>query len=207
MRPGLAKIIEKVRIAWYFESPEADLQIAENACWINFTNSCLPKRVYWLSKSQRPYCSTSDYGCEEKLELYSGFARVRLPLTGMHPRVASKPKIRWISATIHNSGWMNDCQVCHGSIEAISTLDPLDVEEAYSHIASLYHSVQWCVRSHGWRDGSHGQEDDWMEGSLVLHCEASSTEALQILRQSDSNDGHTSDSHSYPPFFHEVAIV
>jgi len=35
MRPGLAKIIEKVRISWYFESPEADLHIAENACCIN----------------------------------------------------------------------------------------------------------------------------------------------------------------------------
>ena len=32
MRPGLAKIIEKVRILRYFESPETDLQIAGNAC-------------------------------------------------------------------------------------------------------------------------------------------------------------------------------
>jgi len=31
MKPGLAKIIEKVRISGYFESPEADLHIAENA--------------------------------------------------------------------------------------------------------------------------------------------------------------------------------
>jgi hypothetical protein len=39
MRPGLAKIIEKVRISWYFESPEADLHIAENACCINYADT------------------------------------------------------------------------------------------------------------------------------------------------------------------------
>jgi hypothetical protein len=32
MTPGLAKIIEKVRISTYFESAEADLHIADNAC-------------------------------------------------------------------------------------------------------------------------------------------------------------------------------
>ena len=31
MRPGLGKVIEKVRISKYFESPETDLHIAENA--------------------------------------------------------------------------------------------------------------------------------------------------------------------------------
>jgi len=35
MRPGLAKIIEKVRISTYFESPEIDLHIAENASCID----------------------------------------------------------------------------------------------------------------------------------------------------------------------------
>jgi len=119
MRSGLAKIIEKVHISWYFESPEADHHKAENACCINYTNTWSPKRVYWLSKSQSAHCSTSDYGCEDTLELYSGVAREHLPLTGIHPWVASEPKISWISATIHNSGWMDDWQVCHGSIEAI----------------------------------------------------------------------------------------
>jgi hypothetical protein len=55
---------------------------------------------------------------------------------------------------------MDDCQVCHGSIEAILILDPLDVEEAYSHIASCYYSVQWHVQSHGWHNASFGQEED-----------------------------------------------
>ena len=39
-------------------------------------------------------------------------------------------------------GYMDNCQVCHGSIEAISILDPLDVGEAYGHIASCYDCVQ-----------------------------------------------------------------
>jgi len=43
MRPGLAKIIEKVCISQYFESPEADLHIAENACCIRYTNTWSPK--------------------------------------------------------------------------------------------------------------------------------------------------------------------
>jgi len=207
MRPGLAKIIEKVRISWYFESPEADHHKGENACCINYANTWLPKRVYWLSKSQSAHFSTSDYGCEDTLELDSGVARARLPLTRIHPWVASEPKIGWISATIHNWGWMDDCQVCHGSIEAISILDPLDVEEAYSHIASCYYSVEWHVRSHGWRDASFGPEEDSMEGRLVLPCEVSSTEDLQILRRSDSHNGHASNFRAHPWSFQEVAIA
>jgi len=108
MRPGLAKIIEKVRISWYFESPEVDFHKGENACCINYANTWSPKPVYWLSKSQSLLCSTSDFGCEDTLELYSGVAQARLPLTGIHLRVASEPKIPWMSATIHNSGWMDD---------------------------------------------------------------------------------------------------
>jgi len=207
MRPGLAKIIQKVRISWYFESPEADLHKAENSCCINYANTWSPKRVHWLSKSESPHCSTSDYGCEDTLELYSGVAWECLPLTGILPWVASEPKIRWISATIHNSGWMDDCQVCHGSIRAISILDPLDVEEAYSHIASCYYSVQWHVQSHGWRDASFGQEEDSMDGRFVLHCEVSSREALQILHRSDPNNGHAFDVRAHPWSFPEVAIV
>jgi hypothetical protein len=34
MRPGFAKNIEKVCISRYFESPEIDLHIVENACCI-----------------------------------------------------------------------------------------------------------------------------------------------------------------------------
>jgi len=178
MRPGLAKIIEKVLISWYFESPQTDLHIAENACSINYADTWSSKQVPWLSKSQSPDCGTFSYGCEDTFELHTGAARAYLPITGIHTWVASKPQIQWIPATLHNSEWMDDCQVCHGSIEAISILDPLDVKEAYSHIASRYHSVQWNVQSHGWHDTSFGQDKDSMEGRLVLRCEVSSTEAV-----------------------------
>jgi len=207
MKPGLTKIIEKVRISWYFESPEADLHIADNACCINYANTCSPKRVHWLSKSQSPHCSTSDYGCEDTLEIYTGVAWARLPFMGIHMWVASKPKIQWIPAAIHNSGRMDDCQVCHGSIEDISILDPLNVKEAYSYIASCYLSIQWHVRSHGWRDACFGQEEDSVDGRLVLRGEVSSTEAVKILRRSDSNDRHASDFRTQPLSFPEVAII
>jgi len=35
MGSGLARIIEKVRISRYFESPDTDLHMAENACCID----------------------------------------------------------------------------------------------------------------------------------------------------------------------------
>jgi hypothetical protein len=69
MRPGLAKIIEKVCISWHFESPETDLHIAENACCIDHADTWSSKRVDWVSKSQSPRCGTSDYGWGARLEL------------------------------------------------------------------------------------------------------------------------------------------
>ena len=80
MRPGLAKIIEKVRISTYYESAETDLHIAENPCCIDYADTWSPKRVYVLSKGQSSHCGTSYYGCEDTLELYTGVARARLPI-------------------------------------------------------------------------------------------------------------------------------
>jgi len=154
--PGLAKIIGKVRISWYFESPETDLHIAENAWCIDYAHIRSSKLVNWLSKSQSPYCRTTDYGFEDTLELYTGVTWAGLPITGIHPWVASKPKIHLILATVHNSRWMDDCEVCHWSIEAIPILDPVNVQEVYSHIASWYHSVQWHVWLLGLHDASFG---------------------------------------------------
>jgi hypothetical protein len=45
MRPGLAKIIEKVRISTYLEWAETDIQIAEIACCIDPADTWSPKRV------------------------------------------------------------------------------------------------------------------------------------------------------------------
>jgi len=80
MRPGLAKIIEKVRISTYYESAETDLHIAEIACCIDYADTWMSKRVYSLSKSQSPDRSTAHYGCEDTLELDTGVARARLPI-------------------------------------------------------------------------------------------------------------------------------
>jgi hypothetical protein len=156
IKPGLAKIIEEVRISWYFASPETDLHIAENACCIAYAHTWSSKRVHWLSKSQSPHCRTFDYRCEDTLALYTGVTQAGLPITGIHPWVASKPNIHRIPATVHNSRWVYNCEVSHGSIEAILILDPLEVQETYSHIASRYHSVQWHVWSHEWHDASFG---------------------------------------------------
>jgi len=207
MRPGLAKIIEKVHISWYFESPATYLDIAENACGIDYTDTLSPKQVHWLSRSQCPHCSTPDYGCEAKLELNTGVAQVTLPIRAIHTPVAPKSKIHGSPATFHNSRWMDNCEVCHGRFEHSSKLDPVDVDEAYSHIASRHGSVQWEVRSSGQRDASFGYAEDAVEGRLVLGCEVSSTEALQILHWNDSNDRHAFHLYTYPRFFLEFTMV
>jgi enterochelin esterase-like enzyme len=46
MRPGLAKIIETVRISTYYETAKTDLHIAENTCCINYANTWPSKQVY-----------------------------------------------------------------------------------------------------------------------------------------------------------------
>jgi len=92
MRPGLAKIIETVRIARFFESPEIDLHIAENACCIDYADTWSWKRVCWLSKSQSLDGSTTPYGCENTLERDAGVAQACLPITWIHTGVASEPK-------------------------------------------------------------------------------------------------------------------
>jgi len=156
MKPGFAKIIEKVRISRYFESPETDLHIAQNACSIDYADTRSPTRVHWLSKSQSLDYSTPEYGCEETLKLNTEVAWARLPSTGIHTWVAPISWTHRLPATFHNSRWMHHCEVYHGSIEAISILDLLDVEEVHSHSTSSNYSVQWQVRSYGWCDVSSG---------------------------------------------------
>jgi len=46
MRPGLAKIFGKVRISRYFERPETDLHIAENACCIYYADTWSSKQLH-----------------------------------------------------------------------------------------------------------------------------------------------------------------
>jgi len=88
MGPGIAKIIDKVRISWYFECPETDLHIAQNACCIDDTDTGSPKRVHWLSKSLSPNRCTSDYGRQDPVDIDPGVAQARLPIKWIHMRVA-----------------------------------------------------------------------------------------------------------------------
>jgi hypothetical protein len=46
MRPGMAMIIDKVRISTYFECPEMDLHIAENSCCIDYSGTWLSNGVH-----------------------------------------------------------------------------------------------------------------------------------------------------------------
>jgi len=156
MKPGLANIIEKVHISSYFESHEIDLHIAENDCSINYADTWSSKRVHWLSKSQTSHHGNTNAGYEGTVELNTWVARACLPITGIHTHVAPKSKIDSIPATFHNSRWVDHCEVRHGNIETISIMHPVDVKEAYSHLATCYHSVQWHIQSHGGRDASCG---------------------------------------------------
>ena len=207
MRPGLAKIIEKVRISTYFESAEADLHITENACCMDYADTWSSKWVHSLSKSQSPDRSTFHYGCEDTCELDTGVARACLPIAWIHPGVALKSKILRLPAALHHSGWVDCCQGCHGGFTAIPVLDPLDVETAYRYSASCHHCLQYHVWSHGWRDASFGQEKDTMEGGLILCCEVCAAQTVKLLNWSDSNDRYAPHFGSHPWSSPKVAIL
>jgi len=151
MRPGFAKIIEKVRISTFFESPGTDLHIAENDCCIDYADTWSSKHVHWLSTSQSAHCGTIYYGCEDTLGFDTAVAWVSLPITEIHLRVAAQSKIQRLPATLYNTGWMDHSYVSHRSIQAIPILEPVDIDEAYSCVAACYQSLHWLVRSYGWR--------------------------------------------------------
>jgi len=129
MKSGLGKIIAKVHISRYFESPETDLHIAENACCIDYADTCSLKWVHLLSKSQIPHHVTTYYGCEDMLELNTGFAWANLLIRRMYLWVAPIFTIQRLPATLHRTEWMDHCQLHDGSCDASSILDPVDVEE------------------------------------------------------------------------------
>ena len=151
MRPSLAKIIDRVCISRHFGRPETDLHIARNHCCIDYSDTWSSKRVHWLSKSQSKNRSTTCFVCENTVKFDAAVAWVSLLITRICPGVAHESKIQWLPATLHNTDWMDHRQVCHGSVEAILILDPVDVKKAYGNSASHYHSLQWHVQSYGWR--------------------------------------------------------
>jgi hypothetical protein len=84
MRPGLAKIIEKVCISTYFESAKTDLHIAPNASCLDHAHSWSSKQVHWLSKSQSLHHNTIDWGYKDRLGLDTGVAWASLSITRIH---------------------------------------------------------------------------------------------------------------------------
>ena len=104
MRPGLAKIIEKVHIARHFESTETNLHIAENACCIAYGDTWSSKRVHSQSISHDQYHGTTYYGCVDTLEFDIGVALASGSITRIHPRVARASKIHSLPATLHKAG-------------------------------------------------------------------------------------------------------
>jgi len=203
-----AKLIQKVCISRYFESPETDCHIAENASCIDYADTWSSKQVQWLSRSQSPHRITSSrYGSEAMLELDAAVAQACLPITWIHAGVASEPTIQLLPATPHHTGWVNNFQECHGGFRAIPVLDPVDVKTAYLYSSSPHHCLQWHVQSHGWPDGSLGQEEYTMERRLIPLCEVCAAEAPQILYRSDYNNWYAGCFGPYPWSFPEVPIV
>jgi len=156
MRPGLATKIEKVRISTYFESPETDIYIAENACCIDYTDTWSLKRHHWLSKSQSTSRGTIYYGWEDMAEFDTGVAWAGTLITRIHPWVALESKIQWLPITLHNTGWIEYREVCHGCVKSILEPDTVNVKATYSYAASHCHCIQHHVRSYGWRYASFG---------------------------------------------------
>jgi len=130
MRPGLAKLIEKVCFSRHCERPETDLHIAENACGIDHADTWSSKWVHWLSNSQSTNCRTTYNGCENTVEFDPVVTWASLPIARIRLPVAHESKIQRVQATFHNWWWMDHCQVHHGSFKAIPMLDPMDVEKA-----------------------------------------------------------------------------
>jgi hypothetical protein len=207
MRPGLAKMIEKVRISTYFDHAETDLHMAENAYCMHWTNTWSSKRVDWLSQSQSPDCCTTHSGCEVTLERDTGVAQAPPLNTWIQSGVASKPKVQRLPATLPNTGWVNYCHVCHGSFTAIPVLDPVSVNMLYRHSESRHHSIHWHVWSDGWRDAGFAQEEDITEGRRILCQQVCAAESVQILLCSDCNDWSASRSGTYSSSFRLVVII
>jgi len=92
MKPGLPKIIEKVRISRYSENSKTDHRIAANASCVDYIDTWSSKWVYWLSKSQCTNSSASYDGCENTVEFDTGVAWGSLSITRIHLWVAEASK-------------------------------------------------------------------------------------------------------------------
>ena len=207
MRPGLAKITEKVCIWRHFERPEADLHTAENTCCIDHSDTWWLKWVHWLSKCQSTNRITAYYACENTAEFDMGVAWASLLSTRTHTGVAHKSEIQWLPATLPNTGWKDHPQLHLGRIEAIPIVDPVEVKQAYGSSASLYYYLQWLRWSYQWRYESFGKREDSMVGRHILCRDVGMTEAVHIICWSDPNDWYAAQVSSYPWSCPAVAII
>jgi len=156
MRLGLAKRNEKLYNSRHFESPETDHQIAENAYWVDSTDTWLSKRVHSLSKGQSTNCGTTNYGSECMGEFDTAVVWARIPITRSHPQAVEETIIQLLPAALHITGWMDHHHICHGSALTLSLLVPVDVEKAYSYSETWHHCLLWHVGSYGRRYASFG---------------------------------------------------
>jgi len=109
MTPGSGKIIEKLSISTCFESPETDLHIGENACTKDYPDTWLSKRVHWVSQCQGQHCGPSYYRWEDTLGPDTGVAWACLLINTIHLWAAPQSKNQRLPATVHNTGWMDNC--------------------------------------------------------------------------------------------------
>jgi len=108
MRPGLTKMIEKIRISGCFECPETNLRKAENACWIDYPDTWSLKQVHGLSNSQRPQCRTTYHWFQYMFVLDCGVTWASLMIARIHMWVAPKSELQRLLATLHNTGCMDN---------------------------------------------------------------------------------------------------
>jgi len=117
------------------ESAQTDLHIAENACCIDYADTWLSKWVHSLWKRLTMNWSPMKYGCEDTVQLDTAVAKVSVPITRVHRWVAHESNNQRLPVTLHNTGRMDHCQVCHGRFTAILVLDSVDVQKAYHYSA------------------------------------------------------------------------
>jgi len=72
------------------------------------------------------------------MELYIVVARARVPITGIHTRVASKSKIEWIPATFHNSGWV---EIVKYVLEVLRPFRYWTLWMSKTHTVTLHHVI------------------------------------------------------------------
>jgi len=88
MRPGVSKVILKVQISRYFDSPETDLEMAANACCVDVSDTWSSKLVHWAWTTTSQKCTTTYDRCEHIPEFHCGVTLTNLPIVTFHPKVA-----------------------------------------------------------------------------------------------------------------------